>query len=98
MCIRDRRIATKKKYSFPYLYDETQVVAKAYGATNTPHVFVLSKDLNVAYIGAIDDSPRNAEGVTKKYVEDAVEALLGGKSVPVTKTKAIGCGIKWKNI
>lgn len=91
------RIANKKKYKFPYLYDESQDVAKAYGATNTPHVFVLSKDLKVSYIGAIDDSPRNAAGVTKRYVEDAVDALLKGTTIPVTKTKAIGCGIKWKS-
>jgi peroxiredoxin len=91
------RIANKKKYKFPYLYDESQEVAKAYGATNTPHVFVLTKDLKVSYIGAIDDSPRNAAGVTKRYVEEAVDALLKGTTIPVTKTKAIGCGIKWKS-
>lgn len=90
------RIAKKKGYKFPYLQDETQAIAKAYGATNTPHVFVLNKDLKVAYIGAIDDSPRAANGVTKHYVEDAVDALALGKAVPVAKTKAIGCGIKWK--
>lgn len=91
------RIANKKKYNHPYLYDETQAVAKAYGATNTPHVFVLTKELKVAYIGAIDDSPRNEKGVTKRYVEDAIEAVLAGKDAPVAKTKAIGCGIKWRS-
>lgn len=90
------KVSKKKNYKFPYLVDETQEVAKAYGATNTPHVFVLSKDLKVNYIGAIDDSPRNEAGITKRYVEDAVEALLANKPVPVKKTKAIGCGIKWK--
>lgn len=92
--------AKKKNYDFPYLVDETQSVAKTYGATNTPHVYVLNKtgnDLKVAYIGAIDDNARNARDVTKKYVEEAVDALLSGKAVPVLKTKAIGCGIKWKN-
>lgn len=94
------RVAKKKDYSFPYLIDESQSVAKAYGATNTPHVYVLSKqdeNLKVAYIGAIDDSARDASAVTKKYVDDAVDALLSGKSVPIAKTKAVGCGIKWKN-
>ncbi len=90
------RIANKKKYKFPYLYDESQEVAKAYGATNTPHVFVLTKDLKVSYIGAIDDNPRNPTKVTKRYVEDAIDALLKGTTIPVTRTKAIGCGIKWK--
>ena len=94
------RVAKKKDYSFPYLIDESQSVAKTYGATNTPHVYVLSKqdeNLKVAYIGAIDDSARDASAVTKKYVEDAVDALLSGKSIPIAKTKAVGCGIKWKN-
>lgn len=93
--------AKRKNYDFPYLVDETQEVAEAYGATNTPHVFVLNRvgqnELKVAYIGAIDDNSRNASAVTKKYVEDAVDALLDRKEVPVTKTKAIGCTIKWKN-
>lgn len=91
------RIANKKKYKFPYLYDVTQAIAKTYGATNTPHVFVLNQDLKVSYIGAIDDNARNAASATKKYVENAVDALLTGKSVPVTKTKAVGCGIKWRD-
>ena len=92
--------AKQKKYDFPYLVDETQKVAKAYGATNTPHVFVLIKngsDLKVAYIGTIDDNARNASDVTRKYVEDAVDALLAGKQVPTTKTRAVGCGIKWRD-
>jgi peroxiredoxin len=92
--------AKKKGYNFPYLIDESQAVARAYGATNTPHVYVLHRvgqDLKVAYIGTIDDNARNASAVTKKYVENAVDALLAGKPVPITRTKAIGCGIKWKN-
>ncbi|MCU0418535.1 MAG: thioredoxin family protein [Cyclobacteriaceae bacterium] len=87
--------AKKKGYDFPYLVDETQNVAKAFGATNTPHVYVLTKDLTVAYIGSIDNS-RDAANVTKKYVEEAVDALLAGKEVPTPKTKAVGCTIKWK--
>ena len=92
--------AKKKNYDFPYLTDETQTVAKAFGATNTPHVFVLQKtanDFKVAYIGTIDNNSRDASAVTKKYVEDAVDALLGGQSVANPTTKAIGCTIKWKN-
>lgn len=93
--------AKSKNYDFPYLFDESQEVARAYGATNTPHVFVLDKvsanESKVAYIGAIDDNSRNANAVTKRYVEDAVDALLEQKTVPTTRTKAIGCTIKWKN-
>lgn len=92
--------AKSKKYDFPYLLDETQNVAKAFGATNTPHVFLLNRvenDFKVAYIGAIDSNPRSAAQADKKYVEDAVNALLEEKPVPVEKTKAVGCGIKWKD-
>lgn len=93
-------LAKRKNYDFPYLVDESQTVAKAFGATNTPHVFVLkneNKAFKVAYIGSIDDNPRDASAVSKKYVEDAVDAVLANKPVPAAKTKAIGCGIKWKN-
>ncbi len=92
--------AKRKNYDFPYLVDETQAVAQAFGATNTPHVFVLQNtgsDFKVAYIGTIDNNSRDASSANKKYVEDAVEELLAGKSVSNAKTKAIGCGIKWKN-
>ncbi|HNP06528.1 MAG TPA: thioredoxin family protein [Cyclobacteriaceae bacterium] len=96
-----KKQAKRNKYDFPYLVDETQDVARAYGATNTPHVYVLDKvsneKLKVVYIGAIDDNSRNAETVTKKYVEDAIGALMQSKNVPVTQTKAIGCTIKWRN-
>jgi len=94
------RYAKSNGYDFPYLVDETQQIARTYGATNTPHVFILNKTqgvLKVAYIGTIDDNARNATSVTKRYVEDAVDALLAGKPVPTTKTKALGCGIKWKD-
>ena len=93
--------ARKKNYDFPYLLDETQSVARAFGATNTPHTFVLRNDNGtfvVSYIGAIDNNARNGEEANKKYVEDAVNALLDDKPVRVEKTKAVGCGIKWKEV
>jgi len=92
--------AKKKGYAFPYLIDETQQVAKTFGATNTPHVYILNRsgnDLKVAYIGTIDDNARDASSVTKRFVEEAVDALAAGKQVPAAKTKAIGCTIKYKN-
>lgn len=92
--------AKKNHYDFPYLVDETQAVARAFGATNTPHVFILKKEGDnfiVAYTGAIDNNAHNAASADKKYVEEAVEAILHNKPLPTTKTKAIGCGIKWKN-
>lgn len=89
--------AEEKGYSFPYLYDESQAVATAYGATRTPHVYVLDKSFKVSYIGAIDDNHKDADAVTKKYVEDAVDSMLDGKPVITKSTKAIGCTIKWKD-
>ncbi|HTF81052.1 MAG TPA: thioredoxin family protein [Cytophagales bacterium] len=94
-----KKRAQEKSFTFPYLLDETQDIAKTYGALKTPHVYVLKKekgDLIVSYIGAIDDNTDNAAAVKEKYVEQAVDALLAGKAVKVTSTKAIGCGIKWK--
>jgi peroxiredoxin len=93
------KYAKSKGYNFPYLFDETQEVARNYGATNTPHVYVLKKDgtaFKVAYIGAIDNNTKDAAAADKKYVEEAVDALIAGKAVPTDKTKAIGCTIKWK--
>lgn len=94
------RKARSKGYDFPYLFDEDQHVATAFGATNTPHVFVLSRTADafiVSYIGTIDNNPRNADAAGKRYVEQAVDALLAGEKVTVEKTKAVGCGIKWKS-
>lgn len=94
------KLAKKKDYKFPYLFDETQSVAKAFGATNTPHVFLLKKDgpaFKVSYIGAIDDNAKDASAVSKKYVEEAINSLLSGKTATTEKTKAIGCTIKWKS-
>lgn len=94
------KLAKNKKYDFPYLFDETQQVARAFGATNTPHVYLLKKegnDFKVVYIGSIDDNARDEKAVSKRYVEENIEALLTGKAVPTDKTKAIGCTIKWRN-
>jgi peroxiredoxin len=90
----------KNNYDFPFLFDETQSTSKNFGATNTPHVFLLVKEgagFKVAYIRAIDDNAKAASAVYKKYVEEAVDALLANKPVPPTKTKAVGCTIKWSN-
>ncbi len=89
--------AKEKRFTFPYLFDEGQKVYPKYGATKTPHVYLLEKTdkgNEVKYIGAIDDNSRNANGVKVKYLENAVEALIYGKEIEVTETKAIGCSIK----
>ena len=91
--------AKAEAYTFPYLYDESQDVAKRFGATNTPHVYVLAKEgskLVVKYIGAIDNNADDAAQADKKYVSDAVNSLLKGKDPQIAATKAIGCTIKWK--
>lgn len=91
--------ASEKGFNFPYLLDATQEVYRTYGATRTPHTFVLQKDgddLRVAYIGAIDNNTRNADMADVHYVEDAVDALLAGNQPETTFTKAIGCSIKDK--
>ncbi|MCS6928786.1 MAG: thioredoxin family protein [Saprospiraceae bacterium] len=88
--------AKEKGFPFVYLYDETQEIARAYGATRTPHVFLLDKERRVRYIGAIDDNHEDPNGVKERYLENAIEALLAGKEVPRPETKAIGCTIKWR--
>ncbi|XOV92623.1 MAG: thioredoxin family protein [Bacteroidota bacterium] len=94
--------ATSQNYPFPYLRDDVQEVTTTYGASKTPHVFVLNKEaagkFKVEYIGAIDDSPREAADASEKYVEDAVNTLLAGKKPMVKEKRAIGCSIKWKGV
>jgi peroxiredoxin len=89
--------AAEKGFTFPYLFDEGQKVYPAYGATRTPHVFILEKTASgneVKYIGAIDDNYQDASQVEEKFVENAVDAMLAGKEINPKTTKAIGCGIK----
>lgn len=91
--------AKEKGFTFPYLLDASQDVFKTYGATRTPHVFVLEKvkkKLIVRYIGAIDNNYKSADEADQKYVESAVDALLEGKMPDPNFTKAIGCSIKYK--
>lgn len=89
--------AKEKGFTFPYLMDKGQKIYPQYGATKTPHMYVLQKSKKgnvVKYIGAIDDNYQDANAVKVKYVEDAVDALLNGKDIEVKETKAIGCSIK----
>ncbi len=91
--------AKEKGFTFPYLHDESQAIATAYGAKSTPHVYVLQKEKDmrvVKYIGAIDDNSDDATAVKENYVASAVDNLLAGKPVNPVFTKAIGCSIKWK--
>ncbi|HZW63251.1 MAG TPA: thioredoxin family protein [Flavobacteriaceae bacterium] len=92
-----QRRAKDKGFTFPYLLDEGQHIYPQYGATKTPHMYVLEKTAKgnvVRYIGAIDDNYQDASAVKEKYVEQAVDALLSGTAVKQTTTRAIGCTIK----
>jgi peroxiredoxin len=92
--------AKEKGYTYPYLADDTQTVSKLFGAMRTPQVYVLKKEggkIILTYLGAIDDNAQDPSGVTKRYVEDAVNNILAGKPVVTTATKAVGCAIKWKS-
>jgi len=92
--------ASSKGYNYPYLADETQSTAKAFGAGRTPQVYILSKSNGkfiVQYIGMIDDNPQDPAGASKFYVDEAVSNLISGKPVVTMSTRPIGCAIKWKN-
>ena len=91
--------AEEYNYPFAYLRDESQEVAQAFGASRTPHVYLLQKDVKgwkVAYIGAIDNNHKDGNAADKKYVEAAIQDLMNGKQPAEAETKAIGCTIKWK--
>ncbi len=91
--------AKEKGFTFPYLRDETQEVADKFGATRTPHVYVLNKekkDLVVRYIGTIDNNYKDAGAVTETYLTNAIDALLAGNKPAPDFTKAIGCSVKRK--
>jgi peroxiredoxin len=92
--------AKEKQFPFVYLYDETQEIARRFGAVRTPHVFLVNKNkqgnMEIAYIGAIDDNWEDAAAVSKNYVDKAISDLEEGTPVVEAETKAIGCTIKWK--
>lgn len=92
----DMKVRAKSKgFTFPYLFDEGQKVYPKFGASKTPHVYIVNKkSMKVEYIGAIDNSSKDPSAVSEKYVENAVDALLAGKKIEKIETKAIGCTIK----
>jgi len=90
--------AAEKGFTFPYLTDETQNIARTFGAMKTPHVFLIQKEgdkFMVKYTGGIDDNIENVDKVTKKYLEAALDELIAGKDITIKTTKAVGCMIKW---
>jgi peroxiredoxin len=94
-----KKRAKKKGFTFPYLVDDSQDIAKAYGATRTPHVYLVQNqggNFVVSYVGAIDDNAQDEKGVGTKFLEDAIAKISAGQSPEPAHTKAVGCGIKWK--
>lgn len=91
--------AKEKNFSYAYLEDPNHIYTKKYGATKTPHTFILTKTAKgneIAYIGAIDNDQEGANTAKVTYVKNAIDLLLQGKKPIITNTKAIGCSIKWK--
>ena len=92
-----KKRAKEKAFPFKYLFDADQSVYPGYGATRTPHIFLLDKNRVVRYIGALDNNAQNASAATEHYVESAIEALKNGEDPNPDFTKAVGCTIKVKN-
>ena len=86
----------EKGYPFPYLFDETQEVAKAYSAVCTPDIFLYNGDRKLEYRGRIDDNWQNPEQVEREELKMAIEAVLNGKTVDFEQKPSMGCNIKWK--
>ncbi|HLF63014.1 MAG TPA: thioredoxin family protein [Saprospiraceae bacterium] len=96
--VKMKEVATNLGYPFPYLYDETQEVARAYDAACTPDIYVFDGDLKLAYRGRLDDSrPRNDKPLTGGDLRAALDAVLIGRSPDATQYPSGGCSIKWKN-
>ena len=88
--------AKEKEFVFPYLYDESQEVARLYGAERTPEFFVFDAGGELRYHGALDDNYEDEDAVKQRYVRDALEAVLAGQEVVVRETRVVGCTVKWK--
>lgn len=86
----------EKKYPFPYLFDETQKVAKEFGAVCTPDFFVYDENLTLAYRGRLDDSWKNPAEVSRQELRHAILELLAGREAPLSQYPSMGCSIKWK--
>ena len=88
--------ATQYGMDFPYLYDESQKIARDYGAVCTPDLFVYDADRKLAYRGRLDDNWKQPEHVTRQELRAAVEAILDGEAPSADQIPSMGCSIKWK--
>jgi len=85
-----------KGMSYPYLHDETQEVATAYGAERTPEFYLINPEGIIVYRGRMDDSPRDPSHATTAELSDAIDSLAKGEAVAIQRTESIGCSVKWK--
>ncbi|MDQ3016078.1 MAG: thioredoxin family protein [Bacteroidota bacterium] len=93
-----KELAEKLQYPFPYLYDESQNVARAFDAACTPDFYVFDKDLKLVYRGRLDDSrPKSGTPLTGKDLRAALDAVIEGSEIPEKQYPSGGCNIKWKN-
>jgi len=88
--------AKAKGFEFAYVRDDSQAVAKAYGALRTPHFYVFDAGRTLRYTGRMDDNPRQAGQETTRELRDALDAVLAGAEPPVAVTNPIGCNVKWQ--
>ena len=93
---RMKKRAQEKGFNFPYLFDELQEVARAYGAERTPEVFLFGKNGTLLYHGTVDDNYEDPGAVKNHYLRDALDAALADEEPPVAETRPIGCTIKWR--
>ena len=91
-----RARAKERGMAYPYLYDATSDVARAFGAEHTPEAFLFDPAGHLVYHGTIDDNANDPSAVTQHYLKDALDALLGGREIAVKETKALGCGIRYR--
>lgn len=92
-----KKRAEAKHFNFPYIFDESQKVAKDYGAVRTPEFFVFNKDRQLIYTGAMDDSP-DGKKITKDYLREAITAITSGKKIETEETPPVGCGVRFDRV
>ena len=92
----DHMVDRANSMSYPYLHDSEQIIAHAYGAQRTPEFYLLDSSSKIVYRGRMDDSPRDPTGVSTNELDDAVNALITGNAVKISRTESIGCSVKWK--
>jgi len=92
--LRMQNQAKEKGYTMPYVVDDNHVVADAFGALTTPHIYLFDKDMKLVYKGAIDDNVNDSKAVKEFYLKDALENLAAGKKIDPNSTRQLGCSIK----